>query len=318
MTEIAVGIKNLIRDFGDVRAIDDISLTIPSGIIFGLLGPNGAGKSTIIKTLYGLLPPSSGSATVLGYDTRTDIDEIRRRSGALFANDSLYDHLTAEENLDYQGRIWRLSESERRQRMQELLVPLGLWERRGEVVGGWSRGMKRRLAIARTLFHRPRVLFMDEPSAGLDPAAAAKLHDDLLSMAENEGVTIVLATHNLVEAEQLCTQIAVLRAGRLVTVAPTADLRSEGGTPMLEITGSGFSEDVVALLARRREVAGIESKIDRLLVELRAADVHTWPLVSLLVESGADVEEVHKFQSSLADVFLHMISDEGAAVNSAP
>jgi ABC-2 type transport system ATP-binding protein len=172
---IAIQTESLGRDFGAVRALDGLSLQVPAGIIFGFLGPNGAGKTTCIRLLLGLLEPSSGRAQVLGYDTRSQAGEIRRRTGALLENPGVYERLSAEDNLELYGRIWRLPAAERRSRTKELLSHLKLWERRREAVSTWSRGMIQKLAIARALLHRPQLIFLDEPTAGLDAIAADTL-----------------------------------------------------------------------------------------------------------------------------------------------
>ena len=169
----------------------------------------------MIRLLLGLIEPTAGSAVVLGHDTRTDAGAVRARTGALLEHTGLYERLSAYDNLDYYGRIWHLPAADRKARVQELLTRLGLWERREEPVVQWSRGMKQKLAVARVLLHRPALVFLDEPTAGLDPVAAAALRHDLDGLAEREGVTVFLTTHNLAEAEQLGDQVGVIRAGRL-------------------------------------------------------------------------------------------------------
>src|SRR5262249_47030876 len=163
----------------------------------GFLGPNGSGKTTTIRMLLGLLEPTSGRAEVLGFDASKKADEIRLRSGALLEHNGIYERLSAEENLELFGRIWNLSANERNTRIQQLLQSFGWWERRTERSGTWSRGMKQKLAVARAMLHRPALIFLDEPTAGLDPVASASLRDELAGLAAREGVTIFLTTHNL-------------------------------------------------------------------------------------------------------------------------
>jgi ABC-2 type transport system ATP-binding protein len=203
-SDLAIQSDGLSRSFGQLRAVDDLRLEVPRGIVFGFLGPNGSGKTTTIRLLLGLLEPSAGQARVLGFDLRTQADEIRARTGALLEHSGLYERLSAEDNLEFYGRVWRLPDDARRKRREELLGNLGLWDRRKEPVGTWSRGMKQKLAIARTLLHRPALIFLDEPTAGLDPIAAAALHKDLTALVVQERVTVFLTTHNLAEAEKLC------------------------------------------------------------------------------------------------------------------
>jgi ABC-2 type transport system ATP-binding protein len=201
VTRPAIETANLSRDFNAVRAVDRLTLEVRAGSIFGFLGPNGAGKTTMIRLLLGLIEPSEGEGKVLGFDIRQHGNDIRRRTGALFEHTGLYERLSAYDNLDYFGRIWRMPETSRRNRVESLMRHFGLWERRAEVVGSWDRGMQQKLAIARTLLHQPPLVFLDEPTAGLDPVAATALRKELAELSRSEGVTIFLTTHNLAEAE---------------------------------------------------------------------------------------------------------------------
>src|ERR1051326_4389535 len=218
--------QGLTRDFASTRALDGLSIEVPRGIVYGFLGPNGSGKITTIRTLLGLLEPSSGKAEVLGCDTVKHPDEIRLRCGALLEHPGIYERLTAEDNLQLYARIWNMTDAERRGRIKEVLESFGLWDRRKDPAGTWSHGMKKKLAVARAMLHRPALLFLDEPSAGLDPVAAAGLRDELASVVRREGVTVFLTTHNLSEAEKLCARVAVIRHGRLLAEGPPDDLRA--------------------------------------------------------------------------------------------
>jgi len=309
MNTIAIRTSSLRRDFGPIHAVDDVSLEIAAGTVFGFLGPNGAGKTTTIRLLLGLLEPSGGRAEVLGFDTRTQADDIRQHSGALLEHSGLYERLTADDNLEFYGRVWHMSKADRQARILGLLTDMGLWERRKEAVGTWSRGMKQKLAVARTLLHRPTLVFLDEPTAGLDPVAAAALRDDLSALATREGVTIFLTTHNLAEAEKLCQRVGVINKGRLLAISTLDELRAHNEVPRLEITGSGFSEAMLSKLRARPEVRGVAEKSGKLSIDLQPG-VPTAPLVRLLVESGADVEEVHKGKASLEELFLTLVEEE--------
>jgi len=308
MTPAAIWADQLTRSFGTVQAVDKLSLEVPAGIIFGFLGPNGAGKTTTIRLLLGLLEATSGSDKVLGFDVRTQADEIRQCTGALLEQSGLYERLSAEDNLQFYGRIWHMPPAERRARISQLLEHLGLLERRNERVGTWSRGMRQKLAIARTLLHRPRLIFLDEPTAGLDPVMAAAVRADLTTLVQQEGVTVFLTTHDLAEAEKVCQLVAVIRHGKLLAMGRPDELRRQAGTARVEIIGRGFTPDRVALLRARPEVAAVTGQADHLLIELRAAgDVAA--LTGLLVRAGADIEEVRKGQASLEDVFLSLMQE---------
>jgi ABC-2 type transport system ATP-binding protein len=309
MLESIIHTEHLSRSFGAITAVDDLSMDVPAGIVFGFLGPNGAGKTTTIHLLLGLLEPTRGQARVMGFDTRSRADEIRTRSGALLEFSGLYERMSAEDNLDLYGRIYRMPRPERQARTKELLTHLDLWDRRKEKVGKWSRGMKQKLAVARALFHHPPLLFLDEPTAGFDPVAAAALHADLASLVSREGVTVFLNTHNLAEAEKLCAQVGVIRDGKLLTIGNPDDLRSGNGGRKVEIIGRGFSARTLTLLQARPEVARAETQNNHLLIELRG-EARTGPLVTLIVQSGGEVEEICRTGTSLEDVFLTLMKEE--------
>ena len=308
MTHTAIQIENLTRDFGSTRAVDGLSLEVPAGTVFGFLGPNGSGKTTTINMLLGLLEPTGGRAEVLGFDIRTEADEIRARTGALLEHPGVYEQLSAEDNLEFYGRIWRLPDRERRGRIKELLTHMELWDRRRERVRTWSRGMQQKLALARALMHRPPLVFLDEPTAGLDVVAAATLRADLTSLASHEGVTIFMTTHNMAEAEQVCSRVGVIRRGRLVGLGHPDELRAQAGGPQVEIAGRGLSEGVAALVRALPQVVSADLQHGRLTARLR--DEADAPLVvSTLVGAGVQVEEVQRGRASLEDAFLAMMKE---------
>jgi len=309
MSEIAIRTENLTRDFDTVRAVDGLSMEVPKGAVFGFLGPNGSGKTTVIRLLLGLLEPTVGRAEVLGFDTQTQAERIRERTGALLEHNGLYERLSAEDNLEFFGRIYRLSKAERQARIKELLTDLGLWERCKERVGTWSRGMKQKLAVARALLHRPALLFLDEPTAGLDPIAAAALREDLASLGTREGVTVFLTTHNLAEAERLCGLVGVIRQGKLLAVDHPDQLRTQTSGPRVEIVGRGFSEKVLALLRARPEVSAAERQNGRLSLHL-CAEADVAPLINLMVNAGVEVEQVRKDKATLEEAILTMMEEE--------
>jgi ABC-2 type transport system ATP-binding protein len=288
--------------------VDDLSLEIAPGTVFGFLGPNGAGKTTTIRLLLGLLEPSDGRAQVLGYDVQTQGNEVRFRCGALLEHNGLYERLTALDNLELYGRLWHIPRAERRGRIQELLTHFGLWERRKETVGQWSRGMKQKLAVARTQLHRPSLVFLDEPTAGLDPVAAAALREDLAALATREGVTVFLTTHNLTEAERLCQRVGVIRQGRLLALGSPDELRRNTGTPKVEVTGTGFSQHALNLLRARPEVANVTRGDGRLVIETHPG-TETTSLVSLLTGAGVRIEEVQKGKADLEEAFLSLLEE---------
>lgn len=311
MTRIAIRTEGLARDFGAVRAVDDLSLEVPEGSVFGFLGPNGSGKTTTIRLLLGLLRPDAGSVEVLGHDVLTGASSVREQSGALMEHNGLYERLSAYENLDFYGRAWHMPGAERGIRIRELLEGIGLWERRAELVGTWSRGMKQKLAVARTLLHRPRLVFLDEPTAGLDPIAAAALRDDLLRLVAEHGLTVFLTTHNLAEAERLCSLVGVVRRGRLIALGHPDEIRVAAAGNHLEIAGRGFGAPVLEGLRARPDVAGAEVINGRMCVEL-APGGSTPGIVAFLVGAGAEIEEVRRASDSLEDAFLSLVGEDQA------
>ena len=253
----AIRADAITRDFGPVRALDALSLEVPKGIVFGFLGPNGAGKTTAIRVFLGLIEPTSGRAEVLGLDTQRDGSAIRTRCGALLEHPGLYERLSAQDNLDFYGRAWRVPKRVRHDRIRELLTRFNLWDRRSDPVGGWSRGMKQKLSVARAVLHRPELVFLDEPTSGLDPVATASLRDDLAALAAQEGVTVFLTTHNLNEADRLCAQVGVISKGRLLAVGSPESLRSRQDTGRVDIAARGLTSDVVAILQSRPDVHSV-------------------------------------------------------------
>ena len=254
MEPYAVETIDLTRTFGDVTAVDRVTFSIPTGIVFGFLGPNGSGKTTTIRLLLGLLEPTSGSARVLGYDTLKQADQIRQECGALLEDPGLYERLNAEDNLEFFGRVWRMPAQDRKARIQEMLTSIGLWDRRKDTVRDWSRGMRQKLAVARALLHRPRLVFLDEPTAGLDPVASAALRDDLARLVHKQGLTVFLTTHNLAEAEKLCDQIAVINKGRLLAIGAPEELKRRQQHNRIVVNGRGFTDQVIQTIKSQPNV----------------------------------------------------------------
>lgn len=306
---ISIKTNDLHCQFGALHAVDGISFEVSAGTIFGFLGPNGAGKTTTIRLLLGLLEASSGSAEVLGFDIRTQADQIRLNCGALLEHAGLYERLSAEDNLDLFGRIWHIPSAERQQRIQSLLEKMGLYERRKELISSWSRGMKQKLAVVRTLMHDPKLVFLDEPTAGLDPLAAANLRDDLADLARQHGVTVFLTTHNLAEAEKICDQVGVINKGKLLSVGSPDELRLKQGTHTLVVVGRGFNDEIMQALRAMPDVAGVELREHHLVVHFtRETDSGT--LVQFLAGKGVMIDEVRKGKASLEEAFLALLEEK--------
>jgi len=305
--ETAVSTDGLTRRFETVTAVQGLDLELAVGTVFGFLGPNGAGKTTTIRLLLGLLEPTSGQATVLGHDVAAEGTDVRRKCGVVLEHTGLYERLSAAENLEYYGRIWRMAASERQARIIELLEHFGLADRRDEVLETWSRGMKQKVALARALLHRPRLVFLDEPTAGLDPIAAAAFRTAVIELAGREGVTVFITTHNLDEAERVCDRLGVIDHGRMVAEGTPDSLRSRVSGATVTVHGKGFDR-VLPELRARPEVAAAEAADGRLEIKL-TGDVAVAPLVRLMVDSGVEVEEVQKGTASLEQAFIQLLRD---------
>src|SRR5579863_10002133 len=243
-----ISVHNLVKNFGDFAAVKDISFEVRQGEIFAFLGPNGAGKTTTIKMLTTLLRPTSGEISIDGLDPLRKQNEARRRFGIVFQDPSLEWELTAYENMEIHGVLYHVPRRLRIERTERLLRLFELWERRNDAVKKFSGGMKRRLEIARGLLHTPKILFLDEPTLGLDPQSRNQLWTHVKSLNESEGVTVFLTTHYMDEADRVAQRIAVIDHGRIVAQGSPAELKAQTGTETLEaaflaLTGSTVREE---------------------------------------------------------------------------
>ncbi|HSL42889.1 MAG TPA: ABC transporter ATP-binding protein [Anaerolineales bacterium] len=224
MSTPVIQISSLTRRFGEKNAVDNLTLDVHAGEIFGFLGHNGAGKTTTVRLLNGVLEPTSGHARVLGLDSQAEGPALRAQTGVLTETPSLDERLTARDNLSFYADLYNVPYSEVSKRVDSLLTEFELIERADEKVGGYSKGMKQRLALARALLHKPEVLFLDEPTSALDPVASRHVHSLVENLARREGCTVFICTHNLVEAQRLCDRVAVMEHGRLVAMGTPAEL----------------------------------------------------------------------------------------------
>jgi ABC-2 type transport system ATP-binding protein len=309
MSDSAIATQALSKRFGATVAVQELSLEVPKGTVFGFLGPNGSGKTTTVRLLLGLLEPDAGSASVLGTEVVRDADRVRAVSGVLLERAGLYERLTAEDNLELFGRIWRVPRSDRRARTRELLEQINLWDRKDDIVRDWSTGMRQKLAIARALYHRPAVLFLDEPTRGLDPVATASLHDDIQRLVHEEGVTVFLNTHNLAEAEKLCHRIGVIRRGRLVAEGTPEDVRARGKGQHITVQADNVGAPVLRQVEQLPGVRNVMGS-DGGFVATVDPGASAAPIVESLVRHGVSVEEVRKETASLEEVFLTLVEEE--------
>jgi ABC-2 type transport system ATP-binding protein len=299
-------LEGLGRRFGDFWAVRDLSLEVAPGEVLGLLGPNGAGKTTTVRLLAALIEPSAGHAWVDGLDVREEPDEIRRRVGILTETPGLYDKLSAERNLDYFGRLYRLPAPVRAERIERWMRLLGIWDRRTEPAGTFSKGMRQKLAIARALLHEPKILFLDEPTAGLDPESAYIVREAIGAL-RGEGRTIVLCTHNLDEADRLSDRIAFLRTSLLRLDSPSR-LRGALGRGTISVRLGGAPAPAVLEAVRAvASVRGVDVLADRLTITVDDGERDSPAVVRALVEAGGAVVEVRHEAATLEEVYFDVM-----------
>jgi ABC-2 type transport system ATP-binding protein len=302
----AIEAANLVKTYpGGVRALDGLSFTVPAGTIFGLLGPNGAGKTTAVKILTTLARADSGEARVADFDVFRDAARVRRVIGVVQQKHGVDIALTGRENLRLQGRVYGMRGPELEQRAQELLDQMGIAEAGDRITRGYSGGMQRRLDIAMALVHRPRVLFMDEPTTGLDPEVRVAMWHEIERLSASEGLTILLTTHYLEEADQLAANLAIVDQGKVVAAGTPDQLKGElrGDSVQVELAAGAQNGalDALAQVEGVQEVT-IDGRTLRARVEHGGRAV---PLVLQALESrGLDVESVAVSRPSLDDVYL--------------
>ena len=255
-----IRVRNLTRKFGEFTAVDDISFDVAAGEIFAFLGPNGAGKTTTIKMLTTLMQPTSGNVEVDGLDPQQQQNEVRKRFGIVFQDPSLDQELTAFENLELHGVLYHVPRKLRRERAEILLKTFELWERRDAIVKTFSGGMKRRLEIARGFLHTPRILFLDEPTLGLDPQSRNQLWTQVRELNQSDGTTVFLTTHYMDEADRVAQRIAVIDHGRIVATGSPRELKDQTGKESLEeaflaLTGTAIREEAAGSVDQMRQIA---------------------------------------------------------------
>jgi ABC-type multidrug transport system ATPase subunit len=248
---LVIQLHDVRKRFGERVSLDGLSLDVRGGEVFGLLGPNGAGKTTTLRTLLGLVRPDGGTVRILGRDPASDGAAVRLSVGVLLESDGLYDRLTALENLRLFGRIFGLGGPTLAGRVEEQLRTFELWDRREDTVAGWSRGMRVRLALARAMLHGPRLLLLDEPFAGLDPAAAVVLRNELVALARRDGTTVLVTSHDLAHVERSCERVAVIVDGRVVAAGTPAELAAREATVAIEVLGEGLTAEVLEAMRSR-------------------------------------------------------------------
>ncbi len=303
--------EGLTKTFGEaehtITAVDGLTLDVAEGEVFGVLGPNGAGKTTTVRLLTSLIAPTKGTATVNGLKVGRDDQAIRQSVGLLTETPGMYDRLSAEKNLTIFAHLYGVPDPA--QAVEKYLKMLGLWARRGDEAGSFSKGMRQKLALARALLHEPKVLFLDEPTSGLDPEAA-KLVRDFIEELKTEGRTIFLCTHNLDEADRLCERIAIFKT-HLITLDTPANLRQRlyGRRVVFHLAQPG--EPLMAAAKGLPFVKDVQAVDNKLVVGLDNPEADNPALVRALVGAGAEIQFVGELRHSLEDVYLRLIDGAG-------
>lgn len=298
--------ENLTKKFGNLTAVDQLSIHVEEGEVFGFLGPNGAGKTTTVRMLCCLISKTSGEASIAGYDVDKEADSIKIRKliGYVPDNVGLYDELSAYDNLDFYGKLYDCTEAQRKENIQRLLTMLGLWEKKDVAAGTFSKGMRQKLAIARSLVHDPQVLFMDEPTANLDPEASKTVRDFILDL-KKEKRTIFLNTHNLDEAKRICDRIAILNT-KLMAVGTPEELERSISGKKTEIQLDQVNDAIIATL-KRLPLGNIAADGNKLIINVTNPEKENPIIVNAIVRAGGHIQSVIVVGSTLEDAYLKLV-----------
>ncbi|MBU3967554.1 MAG: ATP-binding cassette domain-containing protein [Euryarchaeota archaeon] len=315
----AIETEGITKRFDDIIAVNDVSISVKPGELFGLLGPNGAGKTTLISMLSTMVEPTSGSAKVWGFDVKKESSQVRENIGMVFQDTTLDDRLTGRENLDLHGRLYGLDGKTRKKRIEEVLALVELAERADSIVKTYSGGMMRRLEIARGLMHHPHVLFLDEPTLGLDPQTRNHIWEYIKNLNKTEGVTIVLTTHYMEEADHLCNRIAIIDHGEIVALDTPEALKNllGGDVIMLELDKPENIPRLRAIYKTNGCASIVSQKNNEVFITVRDGEHQIPHVLALASEAGIPISSVSLRKPTLDDVFLHhtgrAIRDRGAS-----
>jgi ABC-2 type transport system ATP-binding protein len=308
---LSVQASELQRIFGSVTAVDGLSFEVNESDVFGLLGPNGAGKTTTIRILACLLSPTRGTAKICGFSVTNEPTKVRERVGLLTENPCLYERLTALENMDFFAKAYGVSsETERRHRIRQLLEFFGIWDRRLDKVAYFSKGMKQKLAMARALVHKPPVLLLDEPTAGLDPKSAKEVKDTITHLSRDERRAILLCTHHLEDAERLCNKAIIVNKGRSIAYGTPEALRQKiARSPVVEIIMKRRDDGVSESVRRMISPEALKEDGPRLFLTVNDVDLIVPEIVRVIVLAGGLVLSVRVLQPSLEETYLKLIEE---------
>jgi ABC-2 type transport system ATP-binding protein len=306
--------ENIVRTFGSTTAVDGINFSVDEGEVFGVLGPNGSGKTTLVRLLNGVLTPTSGRAILFGKDVTVEGAYVRARTGVLTETPSLYERLSARKNLSFFGRFYGIPDADIPQRVNKILSLMNLADRGDEAVGGFSKGMKQRLALARALIHDPQVLFLDEPTSGLDPEASRQVDGIIRELASDKGKTIFLCTHNLNQAQHLCSRVAMINKGKILAQGSIHDLK-ERLWKEVPVEMEFLTPPPSSVISKIREMNGviIDGQVGNTLT-IRVAQKDLVPIVvQVTVRNGGEIFRVTPQNYSLEEIYF-AVQEKGGMV----
>ncbi|GBE54194.1 daunorubicin/doxorubicin resistance ATP-binding protein DrrA [archaeon BMS3Bbin15] len=302
---LTIKVENLTKEFNGVRAVDSISFNVNDAELFGILGPNGAGKTTTINMLTTLLKPTSGYVEVAGYDISNNKDEVRRHIGVVFQEPSLDINLTGKENLEFHAMMYKMDKDEREKRIKEVLELVELTEKANVLVENYSGGMKRRLELARGFIHKPKVLFLDEPTLGLDTQTRRHIWDYIKKLNREGNVTIILTTHYMDEADYLCDRVAIIDNGKIVAMDTSDKLKDVLGGDVVSLEIKNNIDTLMNHLKNLKWIESMKKHNNNLNLTMERGEKRIPELINIAQKIGVNIDSVNLRKPSLEDVFLH-------------
>jgi ABC-2 type transport system ATP-binding protein len=303
-----ISVKNLTKEFETVTAVQDISFDIDEGEIFGFLGPNGAGKTTTIRMLSNLISPTSGNILIDGKDPKTDGGYIRSIIGLLTESPGLYEKISAYANLDYFSSFYDMQDKQRSANIEKYLKMFGLWQRKDDLAGTYSKGMKQKLALTRALIHEPRILFLDEPTAGLDPESAHMVRDFIENL-KKERTTVFLCTHNLTEASSLSDRICFIKK-KIIRIASLGELQHHDKHRKVEIVFGDDASRFIPVLKNIKNVLKVDMNKNKAMLLIDEPEKSNPAILRELIANNIDILYLNEIKASLEEIYLDLIKDE--------
>jgi ABC-2 type transport system ATP-binding protein len=302
-----IHVENLTKKFGNIIAVDNISFSVQESKIFGFLGPNGAGKTTTLRMLSTLIQPTNGHIVINDHDCQKDGEYIRSIIGLLTETPGMYEKISAYENLNYFSGFYGIDEQKRKSNIERFLKMFDLWDRKDSLVSTFSKGMKQKLALARALVHEPKILFLDEPTAALDPESAYMVRNFIESL-KNERTTVFLCTHNLEEASSLSDIVCIIKS-KIIKISTLDELQKNKKEKKIEIVFKENAQKYIGLLKTFKEIASIQLKENKVVFALEDPEILNPKIIKLLVDNGSEILYFNEIKASLEEIYLDLIRE---------